>query len=94
MTQAEIEFYNAVRAVIQREPELHRVAMAALTDGMLHAIHEARHDRSEWEAVAMNAMHTRLFKNNRGWLADKIAALNGRASMRWDSTIEKLRAKT
>jgi hypothetical protein len=93
MTKVEIEFYNAVRAVIQREPQMHRVAMAALTDGMLHVVDQARHDSSEWETVAMNAMHTRLFKNNRGWLADKIAGLNGRASMRWDDIIERLKVK-
>ena len=91
MTQEELEFYNIVRLSIQRNPEMHRVAMAALTDGMVHAIHEARRDRSEWETVAMNAMHARLFKHNRGWLADKIAGLNGRASMRWDGIIERMR---
>lgn len=91
MTKEELEFYNIVRLSVQRNQSLYRVAMAALADGVNVAIDAAQYDRAAWETVAMNAMHTRLFKSNKGWLADKIEALNDRASMRWDSIIEKLR---
>ncbi len=90
ITEGEGRFYTYVSETIKDNPEWLLSAMQALQTGMAQRLERERFEKSEWENVALNAMEARLFKSNKGWLAQKIDRLRDNASFRWDHIIESL----
>ena len=91
MTPEEFAFAAYVRTALSGNPEWAGTCATAMQAGIVDALDQSRHDKTEWEAIAVNAMHGRLFNSNKKWLADKIEALSPRAALRWDSVLERLR---
>ena len=91
ISDEEIQFYKNLRKDIAQNPEWLASALQAAHQGVEDRLKQEVHMRVEWETVALNAMETRLFNTNKGWLSGKIEALKGKASFRWDHIIERLR---
>lgn len=91
ISEEEGAFYRTIRKSIEEHPEWTGTAMEAIQNGVSDRLYRERHQRIEWETIAMNAMETRLFKDNKGWLASKIEALKDTASFRWDHIIERMK---
>lgn len=89
--EKESEFYSNLRRDIQQNPEWLMSAMQAIHLGMRDRLAKERHEKAEWETVALMSMEVRLFKNNKGWLAQKLDVLKDTAMFRWDHIIEGLR---
>jgi hypothetical protein len=53
-------------------------------------LRQERHEKSEWEVIAFNAMEARIFKSNKMWLSQKIDRLHKSALLKWDHIIERL----
>lgn len=83
-------FYNTLREAIKQNPEWLMTAMQAINIGMEQRLRQERHEKSEWETIAFNAMESRIFKGNRMWLSQKIDRLHKSALFKWDSIIERL----
>jgi hypothetical protein len=90
MTQAEHEFYQGLRGNIAQHPEWMLTAMQAINSGLHERLAKEQHDASEWETIAIICSENQLFKNNKGFLAHKIAELKDSARCRWDHIIERL----
>ena len=90
MSQEEIDHAMAVKAALIAHPEWLKTTIMAAASGVDEAMRRVERDRSEWEMVAINAMEVRLFKDNKGWLAQKIETLKPRASFRWDHILERM----
>lgn len=88
---AELQFYRKLREDIAQNPDWLFSAMEAIHQGMQHRLTKESERRNEWEIIAMNAMESRLFNDNKGWLASKIEELKDTASFRWDHIIERMR---
>jgi hypothetical protein len=91
ISDEEIQFYKNLRKDIAQNPEWMASALQAIHQGVEDRLKQEVHMRVEWETVALNAMETRLFNTNKGWLSNKIEALKDKASFRWDHIIERLR---
>jgi hypothetical protein len=91
ISDEEIQFYKNLRKDIAQNPEWLASALQAVHQGVEDRLKQEVHMRVEWETVALNAMETRLFNTNKGWLSSKIEALKDKASFRWDHIIERLR---
>lgn len=89
--EKESEFYRALRRDIQENPDWLLSAMQAIQLGMRDRLAQERHEKVEWETIALMSMEVRLFKSSKGWLAQKLEALKDTASCRWDHFIEELR---
>jgi len=90
ISEEEGRFYTYVRETIKDNPDWLLSAMQALQSGMSQRLERERFEKNEWENVALNAMEARLFRNNKGWLAQKIDRLRENAMFRWDHIIERL----
>lgn len=91
ISEEEGRFYSDLRAEIKRHPEWTASAIQAIQSGLTERINQEVDASKEWETVALNAMEARMFKNNKGWLAQKIEKLEGRAFFRWTHIIERLK---
>jgi hypothetical protein len=91
ISDEEIQFYKNLRKDIAQNPEWMASALQAVHQGVDDRLKQEVHMRVEWETVALNAMETRIFNTNKGWLSSKIEALKSKASFRWDHIIERLR---
>jgi hypothetical protein len=91
ISEEESKFYSALREDIRQHPEWLMSAVQAIHAGMEHRLRQERHEKSEWETIAFNAMEARIFKNNKMWLSQKIDRLNKSALFKWDYIIERLR---
>jgi len=87
----EFEFARYVRGVMSMHPEWSGTCASAMQAGISDALSQSHHDKTEWEAIAVNAMHGRIFNSNKKWLADKIEAISSRGALRWDAVLERLR---
>ena len=83
--------YKYVCGALEKNPELLGWVIKGLTDGMALSVEQARRDQVDWEVVASVAMNERLTNSKQLFLADKIEALNPRASLKWDWCVDKLR---
>lgn len=92
VSQEESDFYFIIKQSISKHPEWLMSAMQAIQSGLSQRLTEEQHQRAEWETIAFNAMESRIFKNNKSWLAQKIDRLRGSAFFKWDHIIEKLEA--
>lgn len=90
ISEEEGRFYQAVKNSIKEHPEWIMSAMQAIQSGMEQRLKEERHQKAEWETVAMSAMDARLFGKNKNWLAQKIDRLRDGAAFKWDFVIERL----
>jgi hypothetical protein len=90
ISQEESVFYAALREDIKQHPEWLMSAMQAINSGMEQRLRQERHEKSEWETIAFNAMEARIFKGNKMWLSQKIDRLHKSALFKWDSIIERL----
>ena len=90
ISEEEGRFYTYVRETVREHPDWLLSAMQALQSGVAQRLERERFEKSEWETVAMNAMEGRLFKGNKGWLAQKIDRLRDNALFRWDHIIQRL----
>ena len=90
MSEEESVFYGNLREAIRQHPEWLVTAMQAINAGMEHRLRQERHEKSEWETIAFNAMEARIFKSNKMWLSQKIDRLRNNAAFKWDSIIERL----
>lgn len=91
MEGKEAEFFQMVETAIKENPRWVETAVRAVQSGIVSRIKLEQNDRIEWETVAMNAMEARMFKHNKGWLAQKIEKLEGRSFFRWEHIIERLK---
>lgn len=90
ISQEEGEFYIKLRDDISRNPKWMLSAMQAINRGIDERLRLEQHQRTEWETIAFNAMEARIFKHNKGWLAQKLENLQGNAFFKWDRMIERL----
>lgn len=90
ISEEESRFYGNLRETIKQNPEWLMSAMQAINAGMEHRLRQERHEKSEWETIALNAMEARIFKSNKMWLSQKIDRLRNNAAFKWDSIIERL----
>ena len=90
ISEEESKFYSALREAIRENPNWLMTAMQAITSGMDQRLRQERHEKSEWETIAFNAMEARIFKGNKMWLSQKIDRLHKSALFKWDSMIERL----
>ena len=90
ISQEEGEFYSYIKGKICEHPEWLLSAMQAIQSGTAQRLERERFEKSEWENLALNAMEGRLFKGNKGWIAQKIDRLRDNAMFRWDHIIERL----
>ena len=90
ISEEESVFYNTLREAIKQHPEWLMSAMQAINSGMEQRLRQERHEKSEWETIAFNAMEARIFKGNKMWLSQKIDRLHKSALFKWDSIIERL----
>jgi len=90
ISQEESVFYNTLREAIKQNPEWLMSAMMAINSGMEQRLKQERHEKSEWETVAFNAMETRIYTSNKMWLSQKIDRLHKSALFKWDHIIERL----
>ena len=90
ISQEEGEFYSKLRGDIAQHPDWVLSAMQAIQSGLKLRIDREINERIEWETIAINAMEARLFKSNKGWLAQKIEKLENTAFFRWSHIIERL----
>lgn len=91
ISQQEGEFYSKLRKDIEQHPEWLMSAMQAIQSGITKRLNQEVHDKAEWETIALNAMEARLFRNNKGWLAQKIDKLEKSSIFRWEHIIERLK---
>lgn len=90
ISEEESKFYAILRDAIRQHPEWLMSAMQAINAGMEQRLRQERHEKSEWETIAFNAMEARIFKSNKMWLSQKIDRLRNNAAFKWDSIIERL----
>jgi hypothetical protein len=90
ISEEESKFHNDLREAIKQHPEWLMSAMMAINNGMDQRLRQERHEKSEWEVVAFNAMEARIFKSNKMWLSQKIDRLHKSAMFKWDHIIERL----
>lgn len=90
MNQEEAEFYSNLREAIRLNPQWMLSAMQAIHAGMEQRLRQERHEKSEWETIAFNAMEARIFKGNKMWLSQKIDRLRDNSLFDWDKMIERL----
>lgn len=86
----ESRFHNTLRETIKENPDWLMTAMQAINSGMVQRLKQERHEKTEWEVIAFNAMEARIFKSNKMWLSQKIDRLRDKALFNWDKMIERL----
>lgn len=90
ISEEESRFYGNLREVIRQHPEWLMSAMQAINAGVEQRLRQERHEKSEWETIAFNAMEARIFKGNKMWLSQKIDRLRDNSLFDWDKMIERL----
>jgi len=90
ISEEESVFYSTLREAIKENPQWLMTAMQAINSGMEQRLRQEKHEKTEWEVIAFNAMETRIFKSNKMWLSQKIDRLHKSALLKWDSIIERL----
>lgn len=90
ISEEESRFYGNLRETIKQNPEWLMSAMQAINAGMEQRLRQERHEKSEWETIAFNAMEARIFKGNKMWLSHKIDRLRDNSLFDWDKMIERL----
>jgi hypothetical protein len=91
MDNKEHSVYAYVRDTLKQDPNLLKLVVKGISDGMALTVNQARQDQADWEMIASMAMNKRLMDGNELFLADKIDALKPRACLNWGWYVDKLR---
>lgn len=91
MSDEHLKFYNLVKQTVAADPDMAEYAITGLVDGLRRAAAQARKDQCDWEAVAMTALHGRMYNSGKGDLADRIERLAPRAAFDWSEVVSKMK---
>lgn len=77
---------------VKEKPELVGHVTTALTTGVCAAVDQQRTRATDMELVASMAMHTRLFKGNEKFIAQKIRVHSDakQTSLQWNDVLDRL----
>lgn len=77
---------------VKDKPELVGHIATALTTGVCAAVEQQKAKATDMEVVASMAMHTRLYKGNERFIAQKIRLYSdaNQTSLKWDDVLERL----
>ena len=77
---------------VREKPELVQYITNALTVGVCEAVNRQRTRADDMEVAASMALHTRLFKGNEKFIAQKIRLYSDKkqSALRWDEVLERL----
>ena len=77
---------------VKEKPELVGHVITAITKGVCEAVEAHSTRANDMEVVASMAMHTRLFKGNERFIAQKIRTYSDKkqTALKWDDVLERL----
>lgn len=92
MTSEEIQMCYSISAFIQEDPKRFEMVNRALYTGLLARIDQLSEAKADLEVAATMFAHSRLFKGNEAFIAQKIRKWSdiGMCSVNWTTILEKL----
>ena len=91
LTPAQQAFLNSVRDWAKTNPEFAPLVSNYASDGVHAAMSESRAHAIDMETVAAMALNTRIYKDNKRFIADKLETWKHRSGLRMDDLIAELR---
>ena len=96
MTQNEYAMCQAIAHFIEEDPSRFKMVQEAIHDGILSLNKKLIESKGDFEVVATMFAHTRLFKGNEKFIAQKIRKWHNQkfTSVEWTSILDKLDRET
>jgi hypothetical protein len=82
---------KTVAAKLTNKPEFAVELYAAIHQGLQNSVRELKHQAADMETVAVMSLHARLFKNQKGYIANLLEKHKDKSFTYFDSLIEELR---
>lgn len=85
-------FLQDLKRRVCDKPELVSHITNAMTVGVCEAVEHQKQRANDMETVASMAIHTRLFKGNEKFIAQKLRVYSDKnqTALRWDEVLERL----
>lgn len=92
MTNAQLMLLESIRTHLHQTPEFAAAITEAMTRGLAESAQLQKERAADMETVASMALHTRLFKGNEKFIAQKIRKWSdkGKTSLLWHDVLERL----